>query len=518
MSQREEIPTMALLDGRYQLLDCIGEGGMARVYRADDLLLGRTVAIKMMRTDADLLASPARARTEMTVLASLNHPSLVKLLDARLSPGGPGYLVMEYVDGQTLSDRLDRGCLSPAEAAHLASELAAALHAVHAAGVVHRDVKPSNILLARAALPSRPFHAKLTDFGVAYLADSTHLTTPGTVVGTAAFLAPEQVRGEAATPASDIYALGLVLLEALTGERAFPQASGIGAVMARLVESPAIPEGLMPQWVDLLTRMTALDPGVRPSAFEVAARTQTLPADTLLSLSTAPLGVSAPVPPPLPAPTPAAAAVGAAGEGETEAWPVTRRALRPVGHRARSKRKPGWIAAGALVGSAAAVAVALQFGVWSGGASVQPPAVVATVPEVTEQSAVPVAVVAEVPADDGTTPVTPVISTQTDDPAQPIDRVENGSAVAEEAAERAEEAAKQAEKAERQAAQAEKAEQQAAQAEQKAAEEGRTRAEEARKHAEQMQQKNARNERAQEKNAPVGETAAETVGAGSADG
>ena len=118
---------------------------------------------------------------------------------------------------------------------------------------------------------------KLADFGVAYLMDSTRVTTPGMVVGTAAYLAPEQVRGEAIAPPADIYALGLVLLEALTGERAFPKASGMGAVMARLIESPTVPEWVGPSWARLISRMTATDPAHRPSALEVAGPPPTSP-------------------------------------------------------------------------------------------------------------------------------------------------------------------------------------------------------------------------------------------------
>jgi serine/threonine protein kinase len=486
MPQWEETPTMALLDGRYQLGECVGQGGMAKVYRAEDLLLGRTVAIKMMRTDADLLATPARARTEMTVLASLNHPSLVKLLDARLVPGSPGYLVMEFVNGATLSDRLRQGALASADVAHLACELAAALYTVHEAGVVHRDVKPSNILLARAAVPSRPFHAKLTDFGVAYLADSTHLTTPGTVIGTAAFLAPEQVRGAAASPAADIYALGLVLLEALTGERAFPQASGIGAVMARLVESPTIPDGLGPAWVDLLSRMTALDPALRPTALEVAARAQTMPADNARSLVTAPLVVPAPAV--VSAPFSALSAVSATSRNESDTRLLPTASRRSAGHRARPKTAPRWIAAAAVVGSAAAAVLALQIGSWSGEAVEQPPALIATVPTVTEPESVPAAVVAEEPVDSGV---------DTQGPVEPVSMVRSDSA--EGRAEQAQEAGKQAEQAaklaEESLATAEQAQPATAEDERTRAEDALRAVEEAQKKAEQALQKNAREER-----------------------
>ncbi|MEW1834637.1 protein kinase [Microbacterium sp. NPDC079995] len=271
--------TAGMLDGRYVLGACVGQGGMARVYRADDVILGRTVAIKIMRTEAEHPAIPPRARTEMSLLASLNHPSLVTLFDAKIVPGQPEYLVMEFVEGQSLAVALYDGPLDAAETAGIAIELAAGLDTVHRAGIVHRDVKPSNVLLAAATTPGRRYWPKLADFGVAYLADSTRHTSPGTVIGTAAYLAPEQVRGEPAGPAADVYALGLLLLETITGDRAFPEASGIGRVMARLVETPEIPAWLGPDWSELLSSMIARDPADRPTAAEVAARARSLPRD-----------------------------------------------------------------------------------------------------------------------------------------------------------------------------------------------------------------------------------------------
>ncbi|KAF2413972.1 serine/threonine protein kinase [Microbacterium sp. B35-04] len=266
----------ALLDGRYRLGECVGEGGMARVYRAEDVVLGRTVAIKLIRPGVDG-ASSERARSEMTVLASLNHPSLVTLFDARLVPGQPEYLVMEFVDGPTLSSRLAAGGpLRPDAVAHLGAELAEALHVVHQAGVVHRDIKPSNVLLSPAQLPGSRPRAKLADFGIAYLLDASRLTSPGLVVGTVAYLAPEQIRGGEPAPASDIYSLGLVLLEALTGERAHPHGGGMAAAVARVENPPAIPPMLHSRWRDLLMRMMDAEPQSRPTAAEVAAAAGTL--------------------------------------------------------------------------------------------------------------------------------------------------------------------------------------------------------------------------------------------------
>lgn len=392
--------TAELLDGRYLLGDCVGRGGMAQVFRAEDVVLGRTVAIKIMRGEADGASVPPRARTEMALLASLNHPSLVTLFDAHVVPGKPEYLVMEYVEGATLADELAKGPMDAAEVAALATELASALHVVHDAGIVHRDVKPSNVLLASDPLPGRRHRAKLADFGVAYLAEGDRLTSPGVVIGTAAYLAPEQVRGEAATPASDIYALGLLLLEALTGGRAFPQASGIGAVMARLVESPEAPAWLGWEWVTLLQAMTASEPARRPTALDVVRAVSTLPTD-IVRPTAAPQPASPPLPP-LPttpaavaalqeptlamtaaaamttAATPDAAGTAAADAPTAAAHAVRRRHRRaqPGSRRARATRTRTTL----LIGSALAVAAILgtNAATWVGGTPSTPSLVVPT--------------------------------------------------------------------------------------------------------------------------------------------
>lgn len=298
MTDSNDTATLALLDCRYQLHARIGEGGMAHVYRADDVLLGRTVAIKLLRHEAEVLAAPERARAEVGALAALNHPSLVTLLDARVEPGRARYLVMEYVDGPTLAAQLRAGAMHPADVAQLAFQLASGLHTVHSAGLVHRDVKPSNVLLASGSGIGPRFHVKLTDFGLAQLIDATQNTAPGIVLGTAAYLAPEQVRGEGSRPSSDIYSFGLLLLEALTGRRAFAHTTGIGAIMARLNESPSIPGHLHPEWAALLRAMTAADPALRPSALDVARAVSRMPAEAFRSAPapTPPLQHTAPLP------------------------------------------------------------------------------------------------------------------------------------------------------------------------------------------------------------------------------
>ncbi|MDJ1114841.1 serine/threonine-protein kinase [Microbacterium dauci] len=266
-----------LLDGRYRLGDRLGSGGMADVFRAFDVILGRDVAVKIIRAGADGVTAPERARGEMAALAALNHPSLVMLLDAHLDgEADHEYLVMELVEGPTLRERLATGPLDEQDASHLAAELAEALHVAHTAGIVHRDLKPSNILLTPAQLPGRAFRAKLADFGIAYLVDHTRVTNPGDIIGTAAYLAPEQVNGAVPAPPADIYALGLVLIEALAGEPAFPHAVGVASALARLNAAPELPATLGPGWRDLLERMTRIDPDARPDALEVAVAASAL--------------------------------------------------------------------------------------------------------------------------------------------------------------------------------------------------------------------------------------------------
>ena len=267
-----------LLDGRYRLEELIGEGGMGSVWRAFDEALERTVAVKVFWMDTAEDADAARRESEKRLLASLSHPALVTLFDAQLSESERSYLVMEYIDGGTLAERIRKGPISSPDAAALAADLGEALHVVHASGIVHRDVKPANVLLRPPLTPQHTFRAVLADFGIAYLADTARVTTPGTAMGTAAYIAPEQVRGHDPTPASDIYSLGLVLLESLSGQRAFPQRTPAESIAARLATPPPIPGDWGYGWRSLLSAMTSIDPKDRPSALDVATRGRALDA------------------------------------------------------------------------------------------------------------------------------------------------------------------------------------------------------------------------------------------------
>src|SRR3954452_10652066 len=249
-----------LLDGRYRLGARLGSGAVAEVFRALDERLARPVAVKLFRGDA--AEELQRHEAEMRTLAQLDHPSLVTVYDAGDANGQP-YLVMQLVEGDTLADELRRGPIGLDRAATYGAALADALAYVHAQGFVHRDVKPANVLIAADG------RVHLADFGIARLVDSAHVTRTGDVLGTPAFFAPEQVSGDAVGPAADVYALGIVLIECLTGRRPF-EGTAVEVAMARLARSPDIPAELSRDWQALLTAMTRRRPEERPAAPQVA--------------------------------------------------------------------------------------------------------------------------------------------------------------------------------------------------------------------------------------------------------
>lgn len=258
---------------RYEFIEHLGSGGMADVYRARDTELGRDVAIKVFRDDSGTVADAARREREIHLLGTMSHPGLVEVHDAGtlLHEGRERrYLVMELVEGLSLAHRLARGPLTSRQAAELGAQMADALSYVHGLSVVHRDVKPENILLAETPALGYTLIGKLADFGVAQFVDGSRMTSDGAIMGTAAYISPEQARGEEVGPPSDVYSLGLVILEALRGEREYT-GSAIEAALARLHRPPAIPEELPDEWRVLLAAMTHDDPAQRPTAHEVAA-------------------------------------------------------------------------------------------------------------------------------------------------------------------------------------------------------------------------------------------------------
>ena len=204
-----------LLNDRYQLGEVLGRGGMGVVHRAHDLRLGHAVAVKFLRRDL-AVQTDARHRFEDEArnAARINHPNVVMVLDSGEHEGVP-YLVMECLPGPSLHDEIARGPIAQARVKEIAMDVLSALAAAHELGVIHRDITPSNILL------SDDGRAKIADFGIAKTAEGLDSTTLGQVLGTPAYLPPERLEGEPATPGTDLYALGVVLREALTGERTF---------------------------------------------------------------------------------------------------------------------------------------------------------------------------------------------------------------------------------------------------------------------------------------------------------
>jgi tRNA A-37 threonylcarbamoyl transferase component Bud32 len=260
-----------LLGGRYRLGPVIGRGGMATIYRATDVRQEREVAVKILRpevaTDPDLAH---RFRREALAATVLRHPNIVACLDTG-TDGDRAYLVMALVDGEDLAVRLRRGGrLAPRQAARIGLDVARALGVAHVRGIVHRDVKPGNILLAADG------RAMVTDFGIARLAADAEAALPGTTLGSVHYFSPEQARGRTTTPASDIYGLGLVLFEALTGTRAWTGDTtdaialarvGAPAPSARAVR-PEVPAALEA----VVRRALAPDPGDRyPNGTSMAA-------------------------------------------------------------------------------------------------------------------------------------------------------------------------------------------------------------------------------------------------------
>lgn len=257
-----------VLAGRYAVAERIGRGGMATVYRAHDEQLGRDVALKVFDSGLTSPADLQRQQGEVRHLAGLTHAGLVTLYDA-VSDGDRSFLVLEYVAGQDLRARLAAGPLPSSVVAAVGRDIASALAHLHSRDLVHRDVSPGNILLPSSDAHEHGVAAKLTDLGIARVVDAGQITATGTLIGTAAYLSPEQVRGRPVSSASDIYSLGLVLLECLTGERAFPGPAMESAV-ARLHRDPDTSGVVPPRWRDLLAAMTAREPSDRPTAAEAA--------------------------------------------------------------------------------------------------------------------------------------------------------------------------------------------------------------------------------------------------------
>ena len=243
-------------------MELLGQGGMATIYRAHDAQLDRDVAVKILRQeygrDPDF---GVRFRYEAQSAASLNHPNIVAVYDFGQDENGP-FIVMELVDGEDLATILRRnGALPPRQAARIIAEAARALSAAHARGIVHRDVKPGNIMVTSDG------RVKVADFGIARAIAEAQMTLPGMTLGSVHYFSPEQARGEQATPASDIYSLGIVLYETATGRRPFEGDTAAAIAVARLVGPPVdmsqVRGGIPPAIEAIDRRAMALEPSAR---------------------------------------------------------------------------------------------------------------------------------------------------------------------------------------------------------------------------------------------------------------
>jgi len=249
--------------GRYRLDELLNTGGMGEVWRAYDTTLGRQVAVKLLLAGVNEPADRQRFIREARAAAQLNHPNVVAIFDVGEWSGRP-YLVMELLDGRTLAEELHaRGPLPIEEVRDLAAQAASALHAAHSAGVVHRDIKPSNLFRTRDGV------LKIVDFGIARVLDeaSTRLTRTGTVVGTAAYLAPEQARGRTADVRTDLYSLGCVIYQLLCGRAPFT--GGVTEVIYAHVHTPPEPPSRLradvpPDLEALVLALLAKNPNERP--------------------------------------------------------------------------------------------------------------------------------------------------------------------------------------------------------------------------------------------------------------
>jgi tRNA A-37 threonylcarbamoyl transferase component Bud32 len=273
-----------VLGNRYTLTERVAGGGMGEVWEATDGVLGRTVAIKLLRAGyADDSQFVDRFRAEARHSASLAHPNIATVHDYG-EEDGSSYLVMELVRGEPLSRIItERGPLGSEEAASLLGQAAAALEVAHQAGVVHRDVKPANIMVTEDGV------AKLTDFGIARALHGSAMTKTGEVMGTAQYLSPEQAMGRPATPASDIYALGIVGHEMLTGKRPFDAETPVATALSQVNDPPPpLPDDVPETLRDLISACLAKEPDDRPASAALIAEELGVPISGSMAAVTTP--------------------------------------------------------------------------------------------------------------------------------------------------------------------------------------------------------------------------------------
>ena len=308
-----------VLNGRYELGDTIGSGGMGRVHRAVDTRLGRSVAVKILRVGGgeDDATARARFRSEATLAGSLHHPGIAQIYDVgedESSPERDPFIVMQLIEGTPLSRLLaERGAIRPDGVAKIVAQVADALATAHAAGIVHRDLKPSNIVVTSEG------RAVLVDFGIAWSAGNEPLTQTGSIIGTAEYFSPEQAAGRPATARSDLYSLGVVAYHCVTGTSPFRRETPVATAMAQLTgDLPPMDTTVPPALRTLITALTQKDPDDRPSsaaAVASLASSETSPATEIIAPATTampaaptptsvrPAAPSPPPPPVLPPPS-----------------------------------------------------------------------------------------------------------------------------------------------------------------------------------------------------------------------
>lgn len=257
-----------ILDQRYELEELIGGGGMADVYKAKDRLLNRPVAVKILheqfKQDKEFIDKFQR---EAQAAARLSHPNIVNIYDVGVADGDH-YIVMEYVPGRTLKDRIrQEGHLSVSESLRVAREIAEALAHAHANNLVHCDIKPHNILMMADG------HAKVADFGIARAVTESTMTYSGNVVGSVHYFSPEQAKGTMITPKSDVYSLGVVLYEMLTGKLPFTGDNPVSIAVKHLQEEPVpvrqIDPSIPPVVEAIVSKAMSKDPAMRPTSAEL---------------------------------------------------------------------------------------------------------------------------------------------------------------------------------------------------------------------------------------------------------
>ncbi|MEI7625041.1 MAG: Stk1 family PASTA domain-containing Ser/Thr kinase [Actinomycetota bacterium] len=306
----QEITPNTIVDGRYEILERLGSGGMADVYCAQDSQLGRKVALKMLyRRYAQDQEFVERFRREASAAAGLQHPNVVGIYD-RGEFDGTYYIAMEYLEGQTLKERVRAGALEPVVAIDIAVQILKAARFAHSRGIIHRDLKPQNVIV------DADNRAKVTDFGIAR-AGASDMTETGSIMGTAQYLSPEQAQGHAISGASDLYAVGIILFELLTGEVPFDGDSAVAVALKQVTEPAFAPslrrQGIPPELDAIVLRAMEKDPSQRfADADEFIAA---LEAERARLVSGAPSGQTTAVFGAASAATLAAGAIAAAGAG-----------------------------------------------------------------------------------------------------------------------------------------------------------------------------------------------------------